>query len=145
MFLMTMSLQLCWLFRRFANIKFFFNIRTTVEICTAMIAACIPCLKPLFKSLLAGSSVKYAANTKNGYIRNNDTSRTFHGRSTNDGFEMYNRSNTTSNVHGGYHGKMDSEESILTPVDMKRDGITKTFQISVSVDDPREKNPKDMV
>ncbi|KAH8888543.1 integral membrane protein [Thozetella sp. PMI_491] len=127
------------------------TIWTTVEIATAMVAACIPTLKPLFKALLRGSSAgasKYGSSAKTGYALKNES---FHNRSRKsravDGdYEMFDTPSSNSEVKGGMRskvGKMDSEESILTP----EDRITKTTQVTISVDEygQRRKNPRDMV
>ncbi|KAJ4999996.1 hypothetical protein K4K48_003257 [Colletotrichum sp. SAR 10_66] len=126
------------------------TIWTTVEICTAIIAASIPCLKPLFRAILAGSSAKYTSkyNNHDGYVRNNGTSRTGATGDPQGNIEMFSRSrrNTTAVRSGFNRSKMDSEESIVgTQRSVPPDGITKTTHVSVSVDDGQQRSPKDLV
>lgn len=120
---------------------FFFLSRTTVEICTAIIAACFPCLKPLFRTLFDSSSrgtnsssERYGSKYK-GYIRNTDktgaTAKTKKGSANKSitpftdpeappQFELYSRGNKyTSDVKvgawsaAGAEARSGSEESIL--------------------------------
>ncbi|KAI8267691.1 hypothetical protein K4K58_007312 [Colletotrichum sp. SAR11_239] len=126
------------------------TIWTTVEICTAIIAASIPCLKPLFRAILAGSSAKYTSkyNNHDGYVRNNGTNRTGATGDAQGNIEMFSRSrrNTTAVRSGFNRSKMDSEESIVgTQRSVPPDGITKTTHVSVSVDDGQQRSPKDLV
>ncbi|KAF3809692.1 hypothetical protein GCG54_00005233 [Colletotrichum gloeosporioides] len=126
------------------------TIWTTVEICTAIVAASIPCLKPLFRAILAGSSAKYTSkyNNHDGYVRNNGTNRTGATGDAQGNIEMFSRSrrNTTAVRSGFNRSKMDSEESIVgTQRSVPPDGITKTTHVSVSVDDGQQRSPKDLV
>ncbi|KAI8277463.1 hypothetical protein K4K56_000584 [Colletotrichum sp. SAR 10_98] len=126
------------------------TIWTTVEICTAIIAASIPCLKPLFRAILAGSSAKYTSqyNNHDGYVRNNGTNRTGATGDPQGNIEMFSRSrrNTTAVRSGFNRSKMDSEESIVgRQGSVPPDGITKTTHVSVSVDDGQQRSPKDLV
>ncbi|KAI8163910.1 hypothetical protein K4K49_001664 [Colletotrichum sp. SAR 10_70] len=126
------------------------TIWTTVEICTAIIAASIPCLKPLFRAILAGSSAKCTSkyNNHDGYVRNNGTNRTGATGDPQGNIEMFSRSrrNTTAVRSGFNRSKMDSEESIVgTQRSVPPDGITKTTHVSVSVDDGQQRSPKDLV
>ncbi|KAI8298358.1 hypothetical protein K4K59_002868 [Colletotrichum sp. SAR11_240] len=126
------------------------TIWTTVEICTAIIAASIPCLKPLFRAILAGSSAKYTSqyNNHDGYVRNNGTNRTGATGDPQGNIEMFSRSrrNTTAVRSGFNRSKMDSEESIVGRQEsVPPDGITKTTHVSVSVDDGQQRSPKDLV
>jgi hypothetical protein len=111
------------------------TIWTTVEICTAIMAANIPCLKPLFKTLFDGTSVaqRYGSNYK-GYIRNNDSKHrtNTHGGSQTGEFELYDRTNFTSDVRAGGLSSTGSEESILKGT--RLDGITKTTDVFVSTE-----------
>lgn len=112
------------------------TIWTTVEICTAIMAANIPCLKPLFRTLFDGTSAaqRYGSNYK-GYIRNPGDSK--HKPSSHVGtgtgqFEMYNnRTNYTSDVRAVGLSSTGSEESILKGV-RSDGGITKTTAVFVS-------------
>lgn len=107
-----------------------------MEICTAIIAACIPCLKPLFRTLFDGSSAQnqhYGSKYK-GYIRNTDNSRhTPRSAATTvpPQFEMYDRTKFTSDVRTGIPSG-SSEESILPQKASRSDGITKTTAVYVS-------------
>ncbi|KAF9871093.1 6-phosphogluconate dehydrogenase [Colletotrichum karsti] len=125
------------------------TIWTTVEICTAIVAASIPCLKPLFKAILAGSSAKYASkynNNTHGYIRNEGTNRSGVPGNGSGNIEMFSRSRHTTAINSGFRSKMDSEESIVGPQgSAQSDGITKTMQVSVYVDEGQQKNPKDLI
>lgn len=108
--------------------------RTTVEICTAIIAASIPSLKPLFKAILEGSSA-LSRRTNNKYIGNNDSGVNAMKHKGND-VEMYNSrlKNTAVASAGRRHFDNESEEMILSD----QDGIQKTAQVSISIDDPEE-------
>lgn len=126
--------------------------RTTVEICAAMVAASFPALKPLFKTILGGTrSGKYGTKSRQGYIRNVDNTsakRTYKSHNGDSDFEMYDRKGNQADITGGYRSKMDSEESILQTHGQQSkngDGITKTMQISVTVDDYQKKSVKDLV
>ena len=61
--------------------------------------------------------------------------------------EMYSRQppKNTVDVSTGYRVKMDSEESILPQDQPRQEGITKTFQVSVLVNDRRQRSPRDIV
>ncbi|KAK4182223.1 hypothetical protein QBC35DRAFT_510369 [Podospora australis] len=122
------------------------TIWTTVEICTAIIAACFPSLKPLFKTLFDGSSVRnqqyYGASSSRykGYVRNEDRTATHKSKSApctrpgdDDEYEMYDKAQFTSDIKGGI-STTGSEESILSPVEGDRcdGGITKTTDVVVS-------------
>ncbi|RNJ59498.1 hypothetical protein D7B24_002504 [Verticillium nonalfalfae] len=124
------------------------TIWTTVEICTAIVAACIPCLKPLFKAMLRGSSAdKYPTGYKirSGYTRNNTTDLdTRPPRSDFGNIELFTRASTIHEIHGGFGLKSGSEESIIPQKDLGGDGIVKTVNISVSVDEERKK-PKEVL
>ncbi|KAK4125816.1 hypothetical protein N657DRAFT_654352 [Parathielavia appendiculata] len=135
------------------------TIWTTVEINIAIIAASFPCLKPIFKTLLEGTSAaaRYGSKYK-GYVRNGDTSGTGNPRSaaragprsaTAPEFEMYNQATGkfTTDVKTGRSSMTGSEESIL-PQDLKTppaaaaaagksDGITKTSTVFVTYDKRR--------
>lgn len=138
---------------RFKNANQDLSDRTTVEICTAMIAASIPSLKPLFRSLLSGSSAaKYGSRTTKGYMRNDDTSRKGTGiRGDGNDFELDNRQRNMTDIKSGFRTKYSqdnlSDESILHEGDRDSGsgGIKKTTQIFMSVDDTNPKRPKDMV
>ncbi|KAK3994270.1 hypothetical protein QBC44DRAFT_286477 [Cladorrhinum sp. PSN332] len=129
------------------------TIWTTVEICTAIIAASAPSLKPLFKTLFDGTSANrggthggpYGSSKYKGYIR--DT----HGTKSNiasvkggggDGgstqFEMYNRSSKFAADAKGGGDMTGSEESILggthagnLTAGLDVVGITKTTSVFV--------------
>ncbi|KAM0323157.1 hypothetical protein ACHAQA_009007 [Verticillium albo-atrum] len=122
------------------------TIWTTVEICTAIVAACIPCLKPLFKALLRGSSAeKYPSGyTKNGYVRKNttdpNTSRTT--RSDAGDIELFSRADTVHDIHAGFDFKSGSQESIMPHQEPGSEGIMKTVHISV---DEEQRNPKEVL
>ncbi|KAG7129156.1 hypothetical protein HYQ45_011577 [Verticillium longisporum] len=124
------------------------TIWTTVEICTAIVAACIPCLKPLFKAMLRGSSAdKYPTGYKirSGYMRNNATDLdTSPPRSDLGNIELFTRASTIHEIQGGFGLKSGSEESIIPQKDLGEDGIVKTINISVSVDEERKK-PKEVL
>ncbi|KAG7105419.1 hypothetical protein HYQ44_016731 [Verticillium longisporum] len=124
------------------------TIWTTVEICTAIIAACIPCLKPLFKAMLRGSSAdKYPTGykIKSGYTRNNTTDLDIRPPRADFGnIELFTRASTIREIHGGFGLKSGSEESIIPQKDLGGDGIVKTVNISVSVDEERKK-PKEVL
>ncbi|KAF3343320.1 hypothetical protein VDGL01_10340 [Verticillium dahliae] len=124
------------------------TIWTTVEICTAIIAACIPCLKPLFKAMLRGSSADKGPTgykIKSGYTRNNTTDRDIRPPRADFGnIELFTRTSTIRGIHGGSGLKSGSEESIIPQKDLGGDRIVKTVNISVSVDEERKK-PKEVL
>ncbi|GAB1314738.1 Rhodopsin domain-containing protein [Madurella fahalii] len=121
------------------------TIWTTVEITVAIIAASFPCLKPLFKTLLAGSSARYGSKYKGYHDRNGDTNRTPKSGVRVAGskpgaaqqFEMYNQNTVyTTDLKTGMRSTTGSEESIL-PQEIRNsraDGITKTSSVFVSYD-----------
>lgn len=108
--------------------------RTTVEICTAIIAASIPSLKPLFKAILEGSSA-FSRRTNNKYIGNNDSAANATKPKGND-LEMYNSRHKGMAVASGgrRHFDNESEEMILS----EQDGTRKTTRVSISIEDPEE-------
>ncbi|KAH6672791.1 hypothetical protein F5X68DRAFT_264751 [Plectosphaerella plurivora] len=114
------------------------TIWTTVEICTAILAACIPCLKPLFRNLLAGSSAeRYGSNPKyksSGYQRSGSGKRSQHARGEIGNIELHGRPRHSAAGHGGDLSRTGSEESIINPKGYTVDGITKTTQVSVTLD-----------
>ncbi|KXH29103.1 hypothetical protein CSIM01_02172 [Colletotrichum simmondsii] len=123
------------------------TIWTTVEICTAIIAASIPCLKPLFKAILSGSSAEHYNSSKynnDGYMRNKNASKSRRARTPEGNFEMFSQSRHTAAIRSGFGSKMGSEESIIPDHGSGGEGITKTMQVSVFVDE-RQKSPKDLV
>ncbi|KAK1708805.1 hypothetical protein BDP67DRAFT_410465 [Colletotrichum lupini] len=123
------------------------GILTTVEICTAIIAASIPCLKPLFKAILSGSSAEQYNSSKynnDGYMRNKNASKSRRARTPEGNFEMFSQSRHTAAIRSGFGSKMGSEESIIPDHGSGGEGITKTMQVSVFVDE-RQKSPKDLV
>lgn len=115
------------------DVDFALRHRTTVEICTAIIAASIPSLKPLFKAILEGSSA--LSRRTNKYLRNPDSlaNATKHGE---NGIEMYNSRLKSTAVASGGRRRCDneSEEMILS----EQEGIQKTTHVSISVEDPEE-------
>jgi hypothetical protein len=108
--------------------------RTTVEICTAIIAASIPSLKPLFKAILEGS-LALSRRTNNKYIGHADSAANATRHKGND-LEMYNsRLKSTAAASGGRrHFDNESEEMILSD----QDGSQKTTHVSISVEDPKD-------
>lgn len=125
--------------------------RTTVEINVAIIAASIPCLKPLAKRLLDSTSPtgRYGSSKYRGYVRN-DTGQTPAATAprsqTASEFEMYNRgAKFTTDVKTGTPSITGSEESILqqdpkSQPQRSDGGITKTSTVFVSFD-KREARP----
>ncbi|KAK4173020.1 hypothetical protein QBC36DRAFT_360964 [Triangularia setosa] len=128
------------------------TIWTTIEICTAIIAASFPCLKPLFKTLFDGSSARVGAygSKYKGYVRDTDDAtsnvkssnrNTLRSKGTvtvtaggNDTeFELYGGKKYASDVKSGNISStsMGSEESILKGT-ARGDGITKTTSVFVS-------------
>lgn len=123
--------------------------RTTIEICTAIIAASFPCLKPLFKTLFDGSSARisgYGSGYK-GYVRDTNNGTKSGNRNTlrskgtvtvtaggNDTeFELYGGKKFSTDVKAGNASStsMGSEASILKET-TKGNGITKTTSVCVS-------------
>jgi hypothetical protein len=132
--------------------------RTTVEINIAIIAACFPCLKPIFKTLLDGTSAaaRYGSSKYKGYVRNADSNRTPGSgvrtaprSATAPEFEMYNQATgkfTTDVKTGNSRLSMTGSEESILPQDMKTppgatvakaDGITKTSTVFVTYDKRR--------
>jgi hypothetical protein len=127
--------------------------RTTIEICTAILAACIPCFKPLFKAVLAGSSAQYASpKYKNsGYVRNKDSNRSqttqdLPGTLTED-VEMYARTKHNANPTTRRHrSDGESEESFIAQDGPEHDGALKGVQVIVSMDESQQpRDPKSLV
>ncbi|KAK0670128.1 hypothetical protein QBC41DRAFT_301889 [Cercophora samala] len=125
------------------------TIWTTIEICTAIIAASFPCLKPLFKTLFDGTSARaggYGSNYK-GYVRDTGDASKSGNRNTlrskgivtitaggdDTDFELYGGQKFASDVKAGNVSStsMGSEESILKE-SVRADGITKTTSVCVS-------------
>lgn len=132
------------------------TIWTTIEICTAIVAASIPCLKPLFKRILAGSSARYGSNkyNHNGYARTPHSHKSSKNRNMGSAsgdvdsneMEMYGRARPADgNIATGYYSKGSSKESIMGRGDYAPDRIMKVTQVTVSVDDQQTKKPKSMV
>ncbi|KAJ0121775.1 integral membrane family protein [Diaporthe amygdali] len=107
------------------------TIWTTVEICTAIIAASIPSLKPLFKAILGGSSALSRRTSR--YIRNSDSFPNASKRRE-TALEMYNSRLKSTGVSSSGRRRFDneSEEMILSA----QDGIQKKTHVSVSIEDP---------
>lgn len=98
-------------------------IGTTVETTIGIIAACFPCLRPLFKAVLNGSfqsRVTQERSSQGGYLRSTRSEGTF-----NRDFEMRRRDDLTR--------ENGSEETILSPTRDKLSdgGIIKTTQVSI--------------
>ncbi|KAG8164749.1 hypothetical protein KVR01_005024 [Diaporthe batatas] len=110
------------------------TIWTTVEICTAIIAASIPSLKPLFRAILGGSSI-LSPRTNNKYIGNIDSVAHATKNKGND-IEMYNsRLKSTAAASGGRrHFENESEEMILSD----QEASQKTTPVSISIHDPED-------
>ncbi|KAL2208405.1 integral membrane protein [Sarocladium strictum] len=136
------------------------TIWTTVEICTAIIAASIPCFKPLFKRILAGSSARYGSNkygsnkyNHDGYARQPRSQKSTHTRGTMnrgddpaDDMEMYGQNpRADASIATGYHSKGSSKESIVQHGSYAPDRIMKVTQVTVSVDDQPAGDPKSMI
>ncbi|KAK4202316.1 hypothetical protein QBC40DRAFT_321860 [Triangularia verruculosa] len=128
------------------------TIWTTIEICTAIIAASSPCLKPLFKTLFDGSSARAGAygSSYKGYVRDTDAGtnnlksgnrNTLRSKGTvtitaggdENEFELYSGKRCASEAKSGNISStpMGSEESILHGT-IRGDGITKTTSVFVS-------------
>jgi hypothetical protein len=115
-----------------------------VEVCTAIIAACCPCLKPLVKGLLRGSLYNntYQLNSQTGYFSQDSKSRkgTIPGNRSATGnfgpkFGSNNGIKTFTSASG--ESKMDVDNISETSFPPQRDqedikGIRKIFQVSVS-------------
>lgn len=99
---------------------------TTVETVVGIIAACFPCLRPLFKTLFKdytiGSGPTYPTPAHSGYLRS-----TKNNSSVNRDFEMRRRDDSKRDMSNG------SEESILASARGKyhETGIVKTTQVMV--------------
>ncbi len=108
--------------------------RTTVENCTASIAASFPCLRPLLRAVRNGAFPSGSKSSK-GQVRSNDMKPAFNlsdGAATN--VEMYDRTTNKPDVSAGPMVRTESEESILPLQHEGSEGITKTLQVSVSLD-----------
>ncbi|KAF5618743.1 integral membrane protein family [Fusarium sp. NRRL 52700] len=107
------------------------TIWTTVEICVAIIAACIPCLKPLFKAVLHGSSIRSHKYSNNGYISSQKRSQP--NSDGERGIEMYRSTMPGRNGVTSYPSKSGSEESIIARPMSNSDGIMRTLEVSIVV------------
>ena len=123
------------------------TIWTTVETCVGIVAACFPCLKPLFKAMLRGSSYvnTYGAKSHNGYKQHGSKHNATGGSKSveHDGqqFELYGagRNGGVTITSGLRKDKLDpdniSEESFLPMQNLDgENGIRKTLQVSVHSD-----------
>ena len=117
------------------------TIWTTVETCVGIIAACFPCLKPLFKAVLSGSLLSKTGKSHTGYNRQDlksDTNGQDQGVDKEE-FEMYGKRGSTElgrrDLDMETSNNSGSEESILRqPPQMKGSGgggIVKTTQVRV--------------
>ncbi|KAI1846173.1 hypothetical protein JX265_010551 [Neoarthrinium moseri] len=110
----------------------------STELNTGIVAACLPCLKPMFKRIL-DSSLRYtSSNKKDGY-----NLRTY-GPGTGPG-SKYGRSITTTQI-GTRHNRSGhdlddnlSEESILSGRNLQPHAITKTTVVVVDRTDADER------
>lgn len=106
------------------------TIWTTVEICTAIVAASAPCLKPLFRRMLQSSL--FSKGSANGAGKGYQTyeERTAASKA---GLELQYRGHVTSGGPYGLGGKAvrktESEEQIVRP----EDGMYISKSVSVSV------------
>lgn len=123
------------------------TIWTTIEICTAILAASIPCLKPLFKAILSGSSAeRYGSKyNNNGYYRSTGGKKSQHGPENNGNIELYGRSRHTTTAGVGNQSRTGSEESIIYTKGSGGEGITKTTQVIVTMDDYTQETPKSIL
>ncbi|KAK4132203.1 hypothetical protein BT67DRAFT_386262 [Trichocladium antarcticum] len=119
------------------------TIWTTIEICAAIIAASIPALKPLFKTLLDSASARahHYGSMYRGYVRDTaDVSRTPKSDSAGGapGFEMYDQAKFAPHANVGITcmNGSGSEESILPQAPPTTLGITKTTCITRTVAAP---------
>ncbi|KAJ3941114.1 uncharacterized protein N0V96_008991 [Colletotrichum fioriniae] len=102
---------------------------------------------PLFKAVLSGSSAEQYNSSKynnDGYMRNKNASKSRRAHTPEGNFEMFSQSRHTAAIRSGFGSKMGSEESIIPDHGSGGEGITKTMQVSVFVDE-RQKSPKDLV
>ena len=111
--------------------------RFTVEVCTAMTAASIPCLKPLFRTIFASSSAADSTSRNNeGYIRNVEDAST---NKETGGFEMYSRARNVGTIAGDFRNKAvienSSKESILRQKSSESDMFRKATNASLSMYD----------
>jgi len=119
------------------------TIWTTVEICVAVIASSIPCLKALFKGTLQDSSYDntYPLQGRSGYIQQGSNKHTHPGRSKSGepDFELYPGTKQPGvSITSSRQDKLDpdniSEESFLPSQSANMDvdgGIRRTTQVSV--------------
>lgn len=121
------------------------TIWTTVETCVAIVAACVPCLKPLFKAILHGSSYvnTYGPKSHGGYVQQSSKQNPRSGGSgrNDNAFEMYGKTNSEVVIVASImrKDKLDpdntSEESFLPLQNTEDEGrIMKTVQVKVHSD-----------
>jgi len=77
-------------------------------------------------------------------MRNKNASKSRRAHTPEGNFEMFSQSRHTAAIRSGFGSKMGSEESIIPDHGSGGEGITKTMQVSVFVDE-RQKSPKDLV
>lgn len=114
-----------------------FSYRTTVEICTAIVAACAPCLKPLVRSVLDSTSHD---RSKRAYINYEDDRQGQRGdgpprslgRSRTGGWKRGVQLGSLGQVYSGHNGVSGSNESQEMFGRLKEDQhIVKTISVSV--------------
>lgn len=121
--------------------------RTTIEICTAILAASIPCLKPLFKAVLSGSTAeRYGSKyNNNGYYRSTRGKKSQHGPENSGNIELYSQSRHPAPAVVGIQSRTGSEESIINTKGSGGEGIIKTTQASITMDDCKQETPKSIL
>lgn len=109
------------------------TIWTTVETCVGIVAACFPCLRPIFKAALSSSFLSNPNNSRSEYSGQNPRT----GRNDNkEGFQMYGNfeSGELTTIELDINGGNGSEESILRQSVQKvarESGIVKTTQVTI--------------
>lgn len=102
------------------------TIWTTVEICTAIVAACAPCLKPLFRSILESTLL---SNIRSRHARQSfgrDDRPYDRVADSKFGQELQYRSKVSA---GDSSSKTESQEQIVVPQDAVY--VNKTFSVFV--------------
>ncbi|KFA75720.1 hypothetical protein S40288_04958 [Stachybotrys chartarum IBT 40288] len=123
------------------------TIWTTIEICTAILAASIPCLKPLFKALLGGSlAERYAYKYNNtGYLHNRSGKMSQTCLRNVEDMELYSRPRRTATNFAVGRSGTGSEENIMNSADDRNEGIIKTTEISITLGEDKEKTATSII
>jgi hypothetical protein len=96
-----------------------------VEICTAIVAACAPCLKPLFRSLLDSTIITRAKSRPGKHTYERQSGVYDRVQDSTPGQEPQ----YSSDASGGETTRTGSQEHVVVPLNGLL--VSKTFEVSV--------------